>query len=72
MHSSAVPGLSSSNLAAVDWNPETEEMVITFHQGRQYTYQGVPEDVYQGLLDAGSPGKYFNQNIRGQYGESEG
>jgi len=33
----------------------------------EYRYSGVPVVVYQGLLHAGSHGKYFRAHIRDQY-----
>ena len=32
-----------------------------------YTFFGIPVEVYHQLLDSGSSGKYFNENIRDRY-----
>lgn len=32
-----------------------------------YRYYDVPESIYQGLMDADSAGRFYNQTIRGQY-----
>lgn len=63
-----MPPLRSTSLAAADYDPETEELVITFHNGLSYTYDGVPEQVYQDLLAAASPGTYYHAVIKGTYG----
>lgn len=63
---------SSSNIASSSYNPASQTLRITFHQGRTYTYEGVPEEVAEGLEGASSPGRYFHANIAGGYDESEG
>lgn len=56
--------VESSNLASVGYEPETTTLEIEFHNGGIYQYSGVPEDVHQGLMNAGSKGSYFHQNIK--------
>lgn len=53
--------VESSNLVSVGYNPETATLEIEFHSGSIYQYSGVPEDVYRGLMNAGSKGRYFHQ-----------
>jgi hypothetical protein len=59
-----MPALRSSNLASADYSAETQALVITFKSGGRYTYSDVPETVYEGLLSAPSPGRYFAEAIR--------
>jgi hypothetical protein len=59
--------LDSSAILAVDYNPWSMDMTIQFTSGGSYTFHGVPESVFQGLITASSPGTYYNQNIRGRY-----
>ena len=42
-------------------------MYLTFRNGRSYTLHGVPEHHYHGLLNASSPGRYFNACLKGRY-----
>ena len=56
----------SSNLSSVGYEAETQTLYVTFTNGSTYTYEAVPEDVYQGL-SAESVGKYLNQNVKGHY-----
>jgi hypothetical protein len=42
-------------------------IMITFNSGRTYTLRGVPERLYYGLLAASSPGRYFNDHLKGRY-----
>lgn len=60
--------LRSSWLTGVSYNAATEQMVLSTQAGRLYTYERVPPDVYEGLLEADSPGQYWNQTIRPNYG----
>jgi hypothetical protein len=54
----------SSNLSTCAYNPETQELAVTFQSGEQYTYSSVPESVWHGLKHAASAGSYFYRNIR--------
>ena len=58
--------VSSSDLKAVQYNPESQTLEIQFHSGT-YRYSDVPEAVHDGLMTASSHGKYFHQNIKGKY-----
>ena len=60
--------LNSSAISAVNYNATTRTLTIWFtHGGHSYDYFGVPNAVYQGLLNASSKGAYFNAFIRDQY-----
>lgn len=63
-----VTPLSSSNLSAYNYDPDTQLLTIQFASGRSYDYKNVPQDVADGLGQADSPGKYFNNNIKNVYG----
>lgn len=45
------------------------EMTVEFSSGSETVYNDVPENVFQDFVNASSVGRYFNQNIRGQYEE---
>ena len=60
--------LHSSVLVRATWDPDTEQLQIQFSSGRVYTFTDVPVSVYQGLLEADSPGRFFNEQIKGNYG----
>lgn len=57
--------INSSNLESVGY--ENNTLYIRFHSGGLYSYSNVPESVYQGLMTAGSHGRYFHYNIKGRY-----
>lgn len=54
--------VSSSNLRSVRWN--RKQMHITFNDGSEYIYEAVPENLYDGLVNASSAGKYFIRRIK--------
>lgn len=40
---------------------------VTFNNGREYLYEGVPANIYEEFLLAPSKGRYLNENIVGRY-----
>ena len=60
-------GLDSSAIGAAVW--DEGELRITFQDGRQHSYFGVPQRVFEELIDAGSVGAYFNAYIRDRYSQ---
>ena len=59
--------VASSNIYGVDYNPETEDLVVHFKNGSAYKFAHVPADIADDLVSASSVGKYFNANIRNEY-----
>lgn len=59
--------VSSSNIAAIGYDPDSNTLEIEFNDGSVYQYYGVSALVYQELMDAPSHGKYFAQNIKNDY-----
>lgn len=59
--------LDSSVIAGAGYNEWTRTLVIEFHSGRTYEYHGVPFSVFAGLINASSPGAYYNACIKGRY-----
>jgi hypothetical protein len=58
---------SSSAIASARYNPETGQLDVTFHSGRTYTHEGVPEDEVEAFFAADSAGRFYQQNIKGSY-----
>jgi len=56
--------VQSSNLASVGYEPETSTLEVQFLNGGIYQYYGIPCDIFEGLMAAGSKGSFFQQNIR--------
>ena len=60
--------VQSSDLAWVEYDDLKQVLRIGFHQDdAEYEYSGVPRDIYDGLVNAPSHGKYFHENIKGSF-----
>lgn len=59
--------VSSRNISAIGYNPDTQILEIEFLNGSVYEYLSVPPSEYAGLINADSKGKYFNANIKEIY-----
>lgn len=62
-----MPKVNSSAIAAIEYEPESKNMHVFFHETGQYTYYDVPEDVYLAFLNSRSVGQFFNIHIRDKY-----
>lgn len=56
--------VSSSNLASVGYDASNAVLEIEFNHGGVYQYFGVSEEIYHGLMSAGSHGSYFDQFVK--------
>jgi hypothetical protein len=56
--------VSSSNLRAIGYNPETQTLEVEFLNGGLYRYSGVPSSVHAGLMSASSHGSYNDAHIK--------
>lgn len=59
--------VSSSNIASVGYEEESQVAFVEFLNGSTYKYEDVPKSEFDNLLAASSVGKYFNQNFKGVY-----
>lgn len=60
--------VDSSMAASIGYDPENLTLEIEFKTGDVWQYYDVPESEYQELI-SGSVGRYFQNNIKGQYRE---
>jgi len=58
--------VSSSNLVAVGYDKASTTLRIQFNSGL-YDYYNVPENIYNGLLNASSKGEYHHAFIKNSY-----
>jgi hypothetical protein len=63
--------VTSSNLDAYKYDPQTRDLLIQFHGGRVYRYFRIPQWMVDGLASAGSKGEYFHKYIKGAPFERE-
>lgn len=54
----------SSNIDEATYDPDKQELTVTFHSGDTYVYSSVPAETYSGLTSAASAGGYFHRHIR--------
>jgi hypothetical protein len=57
----------SSNLRSVGYDPELKILEVEFQEGRVYSYKNVPNDIFEGLINAPSKGKFFAHYIRDRF-----
>ncbi len=56
--------VTSSNLDRVGYDAVNRQLIVVFKSGTAYRYDGVPNDVYEALLQATSKGKFFSARVR--------
>jgi hypothetical protein len=59
--------VDSKNIAKVGYDGSEAKLRLQFHNGKTYEYYPVPQDVFQGLMNSHSKGKYAHQNIYPHY-----
>jgi uncharacterized protein YuzE len=57
----------SSQMKAVEYDTETNTLIITFNKGQKYKYSDVPNKVFLELIEADSIGGYFIKEIKTKY-----
>ena len=56
--------VDSTNLSAIGYDYESATLRVDFLKGGSYEYYGVPAELYEGLLLAGSKGQYLDVYIK--------
>ena len=59
--------VTSSNISAIGYDPNTGLLRIEFRKGEAYEYYDVPQYEHDGLMNAPSHGTYANRNIYRKY-----
>jgi len=59
--------VSSSNIASVGYDAESQTVYVAFLNGSKYAYKGVSSQEFENLRTAPSIGSYFNRNFKNQY-----
>jgi hypothetical protein len=59
--------MPSSVIRSHSYDPDREELAITFTTGRKYVYFRVPPAAYEDFRAAFSRGRHFNARIRDAY-----
>ena len=58
---------TSSMISNIYYNETAKELTVDFQKGGRYIYSNVSKEVFEGLDNSESVGKYFLQNIKGNY-----
>lgn len=56
--------LGSSNIEQIRYDDDNKTLFVYFHSGGAYAYYGVPQEVFQVLIDSESVGIAFHKLIR--------
>jgi hypothetical protein len=59
--------VDSSNIDSIGYDLDSQTLEIEFQNGYVYQYFDVPESYYHNLMEAGSHGKNFCDNIKGHF-----
>lgn len=59
--------VSSSNVASVGYNDDTQELFVEFLNGSTYKYLEVPAGTKEAMLGSSSVGCYLNKQIKDRY-----
>ena len=54
-------------IRSVSYDERHSLLEIEFTSGKIYQYEAVLEEVYRGLMSAGSKGRYFEEQINGRF-----
>jgi hypothetical protein len=57
----------SSQIKSLEYDTETNTLIVTFNQGKQYEYSDVSAEEFRKLVEAESIGRHFNLYFKGVY-----
>lgn len=59
--------IQSSQIQEVAYDTESSKLYVKFVRSGWYSYKGVPVELYIGLTQAPSAGRYFGQHIKTKF-----
>ena len=59
--------VDSSNIEAIGYDGDTQELHVQFLSGACYIYNDVPAAVFEDLMNAPSKGSFLNREVKGTY-----
>ena len=59
--------VDSSNVEAIGYDDDTQELHVQFLSGGNYIYHGVPRETFDGLMNASSKGSFLNREVKNVY-----
>jgi hypothetical protein len=64
MNNVEMVSVSSSDINAIGYDPESSELYVDYAKGGMYIYSGVPAVVFEEFLAAPSKGIYCNEQVK--------
>jgi hypothetical protein len=59
--------VDSSNVEAIGYDDNTQELHVQFLSGGYYIYHNVPRAIFDELMYAPSKGSFLNREVKGVY-----
>ena len=59
--------VDSSNIEAIGYDNDAQELHVRFLSGTSYIYHGVPRQIFDDLMQAPSKGSFLNREVKGVY-----
>ena len=59
--------VASSNVGAIGYDSGSQTLEVEFHSGSVYQYYGVPDNLYEQIMQAPSKGIFLNMYIKNSY-----
>jgi len=59
--------VDSSNVEAIGYDGDLQDLYVQFVSGGSYIYHGVPQEVFDELMSAPSKGSFLNRAVKGVY-----
>lgn len=59
--------VDSSNIEAIGYDEDNQELHVRFLSGACYIYNGVPRQIFDDLMEAPSKGSFLNRQIKVVY-----
>lgn len=59
--------VDSSNIEAIGYDVDAQELHVRFLSGDSYIYHGVPPQTFDNLMQAPSKGSFLNREVKGTY-----
>ena len=62
-----MPVVESSAVRRIEYDAPSRTLFVIFQSGERYAYLDAPPDVFAAFLDAGSKGRFFQDQVRGRF-----
>jgi len=59
--------VESSSISEIGFDEASNTLEIMFRDGKLYQYFDVPAHLYEQMISASSIGKFFHENVRGEF-----